>query len=67
MTNTVDFWFDGRQHMRLNADDVGIARLFLEEGVEKMALIKQFRESGWSITQAVAVVNCAVQCIENDH
>ena len=66
MADTVDFWFDGRQHMRLNADDVGIARLFLEEGVEKMALIRQFRESGWTITQAVAVVNCALQLIQQD-
>ena len=66
MANTVDFMFDGRQHMRLNADDVGIARLFLEEGVEKMALIRQFRESGWTITQAVAVVNCALQLIQQD-
>jgi hypothetical protein len=66
MVSTVDFLFDGRQHMRLNADDVGIARLFLEEGVEKMALIRQFRESGWSITQAVAVVNCALQQIQQD-
>lgn len=66
MAEKVRFWLDSRREVLLDRDDVDLARLFLQEGRTTIGTAKEFRESGYSITDAVAIANCAAQEIERD-
>jgi len=66
MAEKVKFWLDGRREVSLDREDVDLARLFLQEGRTTIGTAKEFRESGYSLTDAVAIANCAAQELEAD-
>jgi hypothetical protein len=57
--NKIEFR-SGKQLVLLNYSDVEIAKLYLDSGVNKMEVINEFRNSGFSTEMAVNIVNCAM-------
>ena len=53
----ITYMMDGRIPVRINTDDVELAKLYLTSGLDltDMDIVKMFRDAGLTIQQAVCV------------